>query len=135
MKKTNLFLTLLFIVLINFSSKAQQYMCFSNDKNSSMQLSIYFDNDGNAKAVIYKGQTKWINLKFVRNIEENSGGAYPVISELYSELFNGKSTVTYKITKSGIWYYVVYKRKKDNKIFKFTIIEDTLNQVYTEPCF
>lgn len=135
MKKTSSLITLLFILLFNFSSKAQEYMCFNYDKNASMQISIYFNDEGTAQNVKYKGQTKWINLTFLKSIEENQGGAYPVISDIYSELYNGVKTGTYKITKSGIWYYVEYRRKKDNKKFNFTIKEETINKRLTKPCF
>lgn len=110
-------------------------MCFNNDKNTSIQISIYFNAEGTAQNVKYKGQTKWIDLIFVKTTEENQGGAYPVISDLYSEIYNGKKSGTYKITKSGIWYYVEYRRKKDNKKFNFTKKEETLNKRLTKPCF
>jgi hypothetical protein len=136
MKSTIKITFFLLFLLQSIKIKAQEYQCFVNDNNPSMEISIYSDNSGVAKKIIYKGQKSWINLVFVKTIDDlNSGGAYPVFADLYNEVYNGKVTGRYTITKSGIWYYVKYKRKKDGKIFNFTIREDTLNEPQSRQCF
>ncbi|WP_420574946.1 hypothetical protein [Kordia sp.] len=113
------------------------YICYKNDDKPSMQLSIAFDSEGNAKFVKYKGQKDSIPLQ---NIKEDfqSDGAYPTITQFYNEIYNGKKNGTYELTHSGNWDYAKYTREKDGEIFKFTIDHEmtvTGNGYRNRPCF
>jgi len=96
------------------------YICYTNDDKPSMQLSIAFNDEGNALFVKYKGQKDSISLK---NVKEDyaEGGAYPTITQFYDEIYNGSKNGSYELTHSGNWDYVVYRSLKNEKVFKFTI--------------
>jgi hypothetical protein len=49
-------------------------------------------------------------------------------------MVDGKENGQYRITHSGIWDYVEYKRGTDGKIFNFTI-DHNANPYGKEPCF
>lgn len=112
------------------------YICYRNDDNSDMVISISFDEEGKAQAVKYKGQSESIPLVYQReNIEQ--GGAYPTTETYYIEMANGQKNGVYKLTHAGIWDYVEYTRGKDGKVFKFTIDHEISvdGDSYTkEPC-
>ena len=61
-------------------------------------------------------------------------GAYVVSDDYYIEMVDGKENGQYRITNSGIWVYVEYKRGTDGKIFRFTIDHDA-NPYGKAPCF
>ena len=96
------------------------YICYTNNDKPSMQLSVAFNDEGNALFVKYKGQKNSIPLK---NVKEDYAGdsAYPTITQFYDEIFDGKKNGTYELTHSGNWDYAVYRSIKDEKVFKFTI--------------
>ena len=74
-------------------------------------------------------------MQLVHSKENFDGqGAYPVIEDYYKEMVDGKENGQYKITKSGNWVYVEYKRGTDGKIFKFTI-DHNANPYGKAPCF
>ena len=62
-----------------------------------------------------------MDLVFLKEVDENEGGAYPVLAEYYNEIYEEEVNGVYKLTKSGNWYYAAYTRKSDNKQQKFTI--------------
>lgn len=96
------------------------YICYTNDDKPSMQLSIAFNDDGNALFVKYKGQKDSIPLKNVKE-DFQDGGAYPTITQFYDEMYDGKKNGTYELTHSGNWDYATYRSLESDKVFKFTI--------------
>lgn len=113
------------------------YICYTNDEKPSMELSIAFNAEGNAIFVKYKGQQDAIPLENVKEDFKNNG-AYPTITQFYDEMYNGKKNGTYELTHAGNWDYAKYTRKKDGKVFKFTINHDltvTGNGYRETPCF
>ena len=75
-----------------------------------------------------------MDLVFVKEVDENEGGPYPVLAEYYNEIYEEKVNGVYKLTKSGNWYYAEYTRKSDNKKFNFTI-DIKANNFSDSPCF
>lgn len=109
------------------------YICYNSGSNPDLALSIYFDGKGVAQKARYKGQSASLDLKFEKE-EYLEGGAHPTINEYYTEIYEGKPNGTYKLSHSGIWDYAVYTRKKDGKVFEFTIDHELaiVNDTYRE---
>lgn len=113
------------------------YICYKNDSNPDMMISISFDIDEKAQKVRYKGQEASMSLQFLKE-DFQKGGAHPNIETYYTEMYEGKENGTYKLIHSGIWDYAEYTRKNDGKQFNFTIDHDLSveNDEYrTTPCF
>jgi len=113
------------------------YICYTSDDGSSMQLSIAFNDDGNALFVKYKGQKDSIPLL---NIKEDyqGDGAYPTITQFYDEMIDGKKNGSYELTHSGNWDYATYRPVQKDTMFKFTIHHEmtVVNGAYRKtPCF
>ncbi|MBC8756765.1 hypothetical protein H2O64_18975 [Kordia sp. YSTF-M3] len=122
----------------NIKSKiVHHYICYKNDDKTSMQLSIAFNDEGNALFVKYKGQKGTIPLKNVKEDYEE-GGAYPTITQFYHEMYEGKKNGVYELTHSGNWDYATYTSEKDGEQFKFTIDHETTvvaGEYRKTPCF
>jgi predicted transcriptional regulator YdeE len=110
------------------------YICYSENNNENLQLWIGFDEKAKATKVKYKGMNLDMDLVFVKEVDENEGGPYPVLAEYYNEIYEEEVNGVYKLTKSGNWYYAEYKRKSDNKVFNFTIDIES-NNFSDSPCF
>jgi hypothetical protein len=113
------------------------YICYKNNDEASMQISIAFDVESNALFLKYKGQKDSIPLQ---NIKEDyqGDGAYPTITQFYDEMYEGKKNGTYELTHSGNWDYAVYRPLKKDTIFKFTIDHETTvvgGEYRKTPCF
>ena len=109
------------------------YICYNEDNDSSLKLSIEFNN-GRALNVKYKGMNSSMDLIFIKEENENPGGAYPVLASYYKEMYQGKVNGEYKLTHSGIWDFVEYIRGKDSKKFNFTI-DHKSNSYSSSPCY
>ena len=110
------------------------YICYSENNNENLQLWIGFDEKAKATKVKYKGMSLDMDLVFVKEVDENEGGPYPVLAEYYNEIYEEKVNGVYKLTKSGNWYYAEYTRKSDSKVFNFTI-DIEANNFINSPCF
>lgn len=110
------------------------YICYSENNNEKLQLWIGFDEKAKATKVKYKGMNLDMDLVFVKEVDENEGGPYPVLAEYYNEIYEEKVNGVYKLTKSGNWYYAEYTRKSDSKVFNFTI-DIEANNFSDSPCF
>ena len=110
------------------------YICYTENNNNNLQLWIGFDEKSNASKIKYKGMNLEMDLVFVKELNENPDGPYPVLVEYYNEIYQEKVNGVYKLTKSGNWYYAVYTRGSDNKQFSFTIDNESNNFGKT-PCF
>ena len=110
------------------------YICYSENNNKNLQLWIGFDEKAKATKVKYKGMNLDMDLVFVKEVDENGGGPYPVLAEYYNEIYEEEVNGTYKLTKSGNWYYAEYIRKSDSKVFNFTINIEA-NNFSDSPCF
>ena len=110
------------------------YICYSENNNENLQLWIGFDEKAKASKVKYKGMNLDMDLVFVKEVDENEGGPYPVLAEYYNEIYEEKVNGVYKLTKSGNWYYAEYTRKSDSKVFNFTI-DIEANNFSDSPCF
>ena len=75
-----------------------------------------------------------MDLVFVKEVDENEGGAYPVLAEYYNEIYEEEVNGVYKLTNSGNWYYAEYTRESDNKQFNFTI-DNNSDNFSDKPCF
>jgi uncharacterized membrane protein YfhO len=128
---------LVVFLLTQSTTFAQKYFhCFTCDSKPSLQLSVCYEND-KIVYVKYKGQDETIPLTFVKN-KNISVTAYSTDESTYTENYRGVVNGTYKFTKSGNWYYITYKRKKDGKVFKFTIDHEKsiVNEEFrTTPCY
>ena len=93
-----------------------------------------FDKKAKATKVKYKGMNLDMDLVFVKEVDENEGGPYPVLAEYYNEIYEEEVNGVYKLTKSGNWYYAEYTRKSDSKVFNFTI-DIGANNFVDSPCF
>ena len=111
----------------------ENYICYTSDTNTSQKMWIGFNNADKATEIRYKGQSESIALKFVSSAYIE-GGTQPTIIDYYDEIYKGKRNGRYQLTKSGNWYYVAYKRAKDDKEFNFTI-DHTVNNRTATPCF
>lgn len=100
------------------------YMCFTNDTNPKLALSVTFNSTSEKATFIkYKGQKETMLLSYLkRSVPAKGDAAYETT---YSEKYHGKQTGTYIFTHSGNWDYIKYIRKKDGKIFNFTINLET----------
>lgn len=124
-------------------SAQKRFVCFDNDKNSNLKITVCFDEKDKALYVKYKGQRDSIPVIYKsREKSENPGGGIPAYywSETYQEKYNGKITGEYVFTNGGPYSLdLYYTRKKDGKEFYFTIPDkeyDDLNGIYKEqPCF
>ena len=110
------------------------YICYSENNNKNLQLWIGFDEKAKASKVKYKGMSLDMELVFVKEVDENEGGPYPVLAEYYNEIYEEEVNGVYKLTKSGNWYYAEYTRKSDSKVFNFTI-DIGANNFGDSPCF
>ena len=110
------------------------YICYSENNNENLQLWIGFDEKAKASKVKYKGMNLDMDLVFVKEVDENEGGPYPVLAEYYNEIYEEEVNGVYKLTKSGNWYYAEYTRKSDSKVFNFTI-DIGANNFGDSPCF
>ena len=110
------------------------YICYNENNNKKLQLWIGFDEKAKANKVKYKGMNLDMDLVFVKEVNENEGGSYPVLVEYYNEIYEEKVNGIYKLTKSGNWYYAEYKRGSDSKEFNFTI-DLKANNFSSNPCF
>ncbi len=120
------------------NSTPKYFICYKNDTNPDMEISIGFNKDTEAISVKYKGQKEAIKL--VKTKESfDKGGAHPTIETYYNEIFEKKENGVYKLTHSGIWDYAEYTRKKDGKKFTFTINHELTIEGGSEyrntPCF
>lgn len=119
------------------TKEASYFICYKSDTDDGLFISISFDDDGKAVEVTYKGQDQGIPLVYdSENMIE--GGAHPTIETLYKEMHEGQENGQYLLIHSGIWDYVEYTRKKDGKVFNFTIDHDITvenNEYRTTPCF
>ena len=116
------------------SKSPNYYICYKGNNNENLQLWIGFDEKAKAFKVKYKGMNLDMDLVFVKEINENEGGPYPVLAEYYNEIYEEEVNGVYKLTKSGNWYYAEYTRKSDNKQFNFTI-DNKSNNFSDSPCF
>ena len=110
------------------------FICYNENDNKDLKIWIGFDEKSNASKVKYKGMNLEMDLVFVKELNENPDGPYPVLVEYYNEIYQEKVNGIYKLTKSGNWYYAVYTRGSDNKQFSFTIDNESNNFGKT-PCF
>lgn len=135
--KLKLNFVFLFTFLFCFSFYSQNlYRCYKEDEKGKIMISAIIENRSESiKGVYYKGQKYYIPLKFIKRYYGNEDGSYPVIYEDYKEINQGKVTGVYTFIKSGIWYYLTYKRNKDGKLFNFTITDFSLkNGLAAEGC-
>ena len=116
------------------SDTVSYYICYNEDNESSLNLSIGFNNKSRALSVKYKGMNSSMDLIFIKQENENPGGAYPVLASYYKEMYQEKVNGEYKLTHSGIWDLVEYTRGKDSKKFNFTIDRNSNSYSYTA-CF
>jgi len=114
-------------------NSSRYYICYNEDNDSSLKLSIEFDN-GRAISVKYKGMNSSMDLIFIKQENENTGGAYPVLASYYKEIYKEKVNGEYKLTHSGSWDYAEYTRGKDSKKFNFTINHNS-NSYSSTPCY
>jgi len=119
---------------VSYADKVSYYICYNEDNESSLDLSIGFDNNGRALSVKYKGMNSSMDLIFIEEENENPDGPYPVLVSYYNEIYQEKVNGEYKLTHSGNWDYVEYTRGKDSKIFNFTIDRNSNSYSYTT-CF
>ncbi len=119
--------------VLQSSNMLDHYICYRNDNKKDKKIWIGFNADDIALKVKYEGQTEEINLRYWKS-EYIEGGAHPTTVTYYKELYGGVINGVYKTTHSGNWDYVEYTRKKDSKIFKFTI-DHTLDPYEKSPCF
>ena len=134
-----------FLIFITTSSFSQiKYACFENDINKKLRISVGFSENEKARFVKYYGQKDSIPIfysKIIKVANDNSGGIPAFYWEkIYIEKLNGKVTGKYSFTNAGPYQLdVYYTRKKDNRKFYFTIIEElkgTLEIPFqTNPCF
>jgi hypothetical protein len=116
------------------SKSLNYYICYNENNNENLQFWIGFDEKAKASKVKYKGMNLDMDLVFVKEVDENEGGAYPVLVEYYNEIYEEEVNGVYKLTKSGNWYYAEYTRKSDNQQFNFTIDHEA-NNFSDRPCF
>lgn len=98
-------------------SQGIHYICYRSDDARSPSISVRFSDD-RAVSVTYAGRKEAIPLRFVkRSIVDG----YATTEDEYVEIVKGRKTGTYRIIHAGIWDYVVYRRLKDGRQFRFTI--------------
>ncbi len=121
-----------------------KYVCFKSEADTSLQLSVYFDSHKKAKLVRYKEQAASIALVYSgieKDKNENPGGVPAIFwAATYLEKYNGKITGTYVFTNAGTYGLdVTYTRKKDNKEFYFSVLENRKGEDgsiwRSAPCF
>jgi hypothetical protein len=119
------------------STIPHHYICYTNNDKTSVQISIAFNDEGNALFVKYKGQKDTIPLENVKEDYEEDG-AYPTITQFYDEMYEGKKNGVYELTHSGNWDYATYTSEKNEAQFKFTIDHETTvvaGEYRKTPCF
>lgn len=135
--KTKIFCIVVFSLLRTNASAQKFFMCFTNDSNPKLALTVGFNaKTVRASFVKYKGQDETIPLSYVKQRIPNEG--YATTETTYIEKYRGTQTGTYIFTHSGNWVYIKYIRKKDNKKFTFTIDNDLSvedGEYRTTPCY
>jgi hypothetical protein len=107
-----------------------KYVCFQNDKNPDLQLSVTFNAKHKAISAKYKGQADVLTLQYVSIKKSPNPGGHPAAywSETYTEKYKGKTNGTYVFTNAGTHGLdVTYTRKKDGKEFYFMVNENLMN--------
>lgn len=131
----SIFVSLFVLLFVQQAFAEKYFICYDADKNPKLHLSVCFENN-KAVYVKYQGQDKSIPLTFVKTNIQKGVAAY---SDVYSEKYRGKVTGTYVMTHSGNYDYVKYTRKKDGKVFNFTINHtETISEegnYRTTPCY
>lgn len=122
------------VITVASPDTVSYYICYNEDNDSRLNLSIGFNNNRRALSVKYKGMNSSMNLIFIRVENKNPDGPYPVLVEYYNEIYQGKVNGAYKLTHSGSWDFAEYTRGKDKKIFSFTI-DRNYNSYSYNPCF
>ena len=102
---------------------ASYFICYTENNGASPDLMIAFRDDGKALYAKYAGMKSILDLRLEKENME-TGGAYPVGEDHYTELDMNKENGTYVLTHSGNWDYAEYTRGKDGKVFNFTINHD-----------
>lgn len=124
------------IIAINILKERaiDNYVCYDGDAKK-LRIWVGFGKNGNANKVKYKGMKESIDLVlFKESDDQNKGGPYPVYTDSYYEVLDGKVNGVYELTKSANWYYVHYTRGKDGKVFGFTIDHEA-DPFGKKPCF
>jgi hypothetical protein len=103
-------------------SQEEHHICYKSDTNDKLWISVRFV-DEQAVSVKYKGSSGSIPLKPGKTLEPRTGQT--TVETEYLEIYKGRQTGTYRLIHSGIWDYVVYKRGKDGRTFRFTIDHDS----------
>ncbi len=125
---------LLCMFCMNAFSQEEHFICYKPDAGGKSWISVRFLND-TAVSVKYRGSKESIPLKYARTV---TVAGRSTIETHYDEVYNGGTTGRYTLTHSGIWDYVVYRRGKDGKIFRFTIDHDSAvkdGAYRKDPCF
>ena len=107
--------------LLRMPLQAQNYFtCFKSDANPKLALTVEWNaKTEKAMFVTYKGQSEKIPLNYIKESFPAKGSA--TYMTVYTEKYQGKLTGTYIFTHSGNQDYIKYIRKRDNKVFNFTI--------------
>lgn len=111
----------------------KNYLCFKSDGNTSPDLMLGLRNDTLAVSVQYKNQNSPIRL-IKTNSKYLKGKNHPTTIDFYDEIYQNRLNGKYELKKSGNWYYLNYKRGKDQKEFNYTI-DHTANNFSSQPCF
>ena len=112
------------------SEEKGYYICYKGDDKPSLQFVVYYNDDGDAQSVRYKGQSEKMDLKFVERAIIDEGQAPYILK--YDEMYKGEVNGRYEFTHSGNWDYAKYIRQ-DGKVFNFTFMAEVSYK--EEPCF
>ena len=111
------------VLLLTLSVSAQiRYVCFQNDNNQNLFISVKFNGE-RPIGVKYSGQNAYIQIKFKKRSVFDDGGHMSWWNETYNEIVNGKIKGTYVMTNSGTHALDFQYYRRDGKKFYFAVYE------------
>jgi len=96
------------------------FICYQEDRREEQKISIYFDKNGMANGMKFKGDQNWISLQY-NTSQLESDGTMPKTIDQYFAIVAGDKIGILNLTHIGNWDYAVYTSTKDGIELNFTI--------------
>ena len=103
---------------VSYADKVSYYICYNEDNESSLDLSIGFDNNGRALSVKYKGMNSSMDLIFIKQENENPAKFTPLGTKIMPRSATWVSRIDSFFVDT--WIYI---RTSINKSTRVTSIE------------
>ena len=137
MKQQHILLLTLALLFSTISFCQNSYSCFQEDDNNKLKILICYDKNNKPLYVKYNGYEETFSLFYLKKEAFDTKDGHPryLITLYYLEKYRGRVTGTFEFSNVGRGgINVTYRRKKDDKVFNFSLIPNTERNGST-PCF